>query len=77
MSIVIGTGRCVRRRASSTVARRPLVRACTDWTERRPHLAGALGAALLDAMLERGWLKRRPDGRALNRTPRGREALPF
>ena len=34
-------------------ARRPLVRACTDWTERRPHLAGALGAALLDAMLAR------------------------
>ena len=46
--------------------RRPLVRACTDWTERRPHLAGALGAALLDAMLDQGWLKRRPDGRALN-----------
>ena len=48
--------------------RRPLVRACTDWTERRPHLAGALGAALLDAMLDRGWLQRRPDGRALNIT---------
>jgi DNA-binding transcriptional ArsR family regulator len=55
--------------------RRPLVRACTDWTERRPHLAGALGAALLDAMLERESLKRRPDGRALNITPRGHEAL--
>jgi DNA-binding transcriptional ArsR family regulator len=55
--------------------RRPLARACSDWTERRPHLAGALGAALLDAMLEREWLKRRPDGRALNLTARGREAL--
>ena len=32
--------------------RRPLVRACVDWTERRPHVAGALGAALLDAMLD-------------------------
>ena len=49
--------------------RRPLARACTDWTERRPHLAGSLGAALLTAMLDKGWLKRRPDGRALNVTP--------
>ena len=53
-------------------ARRPLVRACTDWTERRPHVAGALGAALLSSMLERGWLRRRPDGRALNVTAAGR-----
>jgi DNA-binding transcriptional ArsR family regulator len=45
--------------------RRPLVRACTDWTERRPHVAGALGKAILDALLEQGALKRRPDGRAL------------
>ena len=55
--------------------RRPLVLACSDWTERRPHLAGALGAALLDAMLDKGWLQRRPDGRALNITPPGREFL--
>jgi DNA-binding transcriptional ArsR family regulator len=45
--------------------RRPLVRACTDWTERRPHVAGALGKAILDALLAQGALKRRPDGRAL------------
>src|SRR4051794_6645401 len=55
--------------------RRPLVRACMDWTERRPHVAGALGAALLSALLERDWVRRRPDGRALNVTARGREAL--
>ena len=48
--------------------RRPLVRACIDWTERRPHVAGALGKALLDALLAEGALKRRPDGRALNVT---------
>ncbi len=74
--------RALRGRPRQTLnPRRPLVRACTDWTERRPHLAGALGAALLDAMLDQGWLKRRPDGRALNvtaarprraRAPRGR-----
>lgn len=46
--------------------RRPLVRACTDWTERRPHVAGALGKAILDALLQDGALRRRPDGRALN-----------
>jgi DNA-binding transcriptional ArsR family regulator len=45
--------------------RRPLVRSCTDWTERRPHVAGALGKAILDALLADGTLKRRPDGRAL------------
>jgi hypothetical protein len=48
--------------------RRPLVRACTDWTERRPHVAGALGKAILDALIEDGTLRRRPDGRALNVT---------
>ena len=36
--------------------RRPLVLACADWTERRPHVAGALGAALLASMLSRGWV---------------------
>jgi DNA-binding transcriptional ArsR family regulator len=64
-----------RAREARLAGCRPLARACTDWTERRPHLAGALGAALLDAMLDQGWLRRRPDGRALNLTPRGREAL--
>jgi DNA-binding transcriptional ArsR family regulator len=48
--------------------RRPLVRACVDWTERRPHVAGALGQALLDALLRQKALQRRPDGRALNIT---------
>jgi DNA-binding transcriptional ArsR family regulator len=48
--------------------RRPLVRACVDWTERRPHVAGALGKALLDALLADGTFRRRPDGRALNVT---------
>jgi DNA-binding transcriptional ArsR family regulator len=49
-------------------SRRPLVRACSDWTERRPHVAGALGKALLDSLLADGSVKRRPDGRALNLT---------
>ncbi|WP_433290706.1 ArsR/SmtB family transcription factor [Pseudonocardia sp. CA-142604] len=44
----------------------PMVRGCMDWTERQAHLAGRLGTALLVAMLEHGWLLRRPGDRALN-----------
>jgi len=40
-------------------------RACLDWSERRPHVAGAVGAAMLRTMLDRGWLHRRDDTRAL------------
>jgi DNA-binding transcriptional ArsR family regulator len=55
--------------------RRPLTRFCIDWSERRPHLAGALGAALLNAFLDAGWLARRPSGRAVAVTPRGLAGL--
>ena len=55
--------------------RRPLTRSCLDWSERRPHLAGALGAALLQRLLDEGWLVRRPRGRAVNVTPRGAAEL--
>lgn len=54
--------------------RRPLCRACLDWSERRVHLGGALGAALLDRMLADGWL-RREDGRVLRFTPAGDRAF--
>lgn len=55
--------------------RRPLVRGCLDWTERRPHLAGALGAALCAAALERQWVRRVGSGRAVKVTPVGGEAF--
>jgi DNA-binding transcriptional ArsR family regulator len=57
-------------------AQRSTARACVDWSERRPHVGGALGAALLDELLRRGWLTR-PDanGRILRVTPRWRDAL--
>jgi DNA-binding transcriptional ArsR family regulator len=55
--------------------RRPLVRGCLDWTERRPHLAGALGAALLTRCLALGWLVRVQRSRALRLTLTGRRAL--
>jgi len=56
-------------------SRRPLTRSCLDWSERRPHLAGELGAATLRALLDSGWLSRRPQGRAIAVTPRGRKGL--
>jgi len=55
--------------------RRPLARACLDWTERRDHLAGALGAALLASFRAQNWLTPRPTPRALRLTTAGRQAL--
>ncbi|MFJ2628346.1 winged helix-turn-helix domain-containing protein [Streptomyces sp. NPDC087532] len=55
-------------------SRRPLVRACLDRTERRPHLAGAVGAALCAHTLTAGWITRIGTTRALTVTPAGRRA---
>ncbi|WP_406457848.1 winged helix-turn-helix domain-containing protein [Streptomyces sp. NBC_00876] len=57
-----------------TGSRRPPVRACLDWTERRPHLAGAVGATLCTHALTSGWMTRIGTTRALLVTPAGREA---
>ncbi|MBQ0993883.1 winged helix-turn-helix domain-containing protein [Micromonospora sp. H61] len=54
--------------------RRPVVRDCLDWTERRPHLAGALGAALCRRFTDLGWISQ-GTGRAIRLTPTGRVAL--
>lgn len=51
------------------------VRACIDWTQRRRHISGPLGAALLEALLANGTLRRRPEPRALDLTEDGREML--
>jgi DNA-binding transcriptional ArsR family regulator len=61
--------------AGARSRQRAFARACLDWSERRPHLAGSLGAALADALLANGWLRRRPNDRALTVTPRGRSGL--
>lgn len=61
--------------AGKTGRRRHFARACLDWSERSPHLAGALGAALAERCFERGWLQRRRDSRAVTLTPAGAEAL--
>ena len=51
--------------ASLSQHRRALCRTCLDWSERRHHLAGALGAALLDRFFELGWARRARNSRAV------------
>jgi DNA-binding transcriptional ArsR family regulator len=51
--------------------RRLLCRPCLDWSERRPHLAGRLGAALCRRCGELGWIERERDSRAVLVTPSG------
>jgi hypothetical protein len=55
--------------------RRPLIRGCIDWTERRHHLAGALGAALAQRMFELGWIEPARRSRAVHVTEPGIHGL--
>ncbi|MBV7379896.1 ArsR/SmtB family transcription factor [Maritimibacter dapengensis] len=61
--------------ASVDTSKRPVCRACLDWSERRTHLAGALGAALLDRIYDLKWANRAPEGRAVLFTSKGRTAF--
>ena len=54
---------------------RTLLRFCVDWSEQRHHLAGRLGALLLAAFLDAGWIIRTPGHRAVRITPAGRAAV--
>ncbi|HEX8005487.1 MAG TPA: winged helix-turn-helix domain-containing protein [Trebonia sp.] len=56
-------------------ARRHFARPCLDWSERRPHLAGALGAAIASALLDREWLRRAGAGRGVEVTDKGQHGL--
>jgi hypothetical protein len=55
--------------------RRSFARACVDWTERRPHVAGSLGAGIAATFFARGWVRRRPGGRAVLVTAAGADWL--
>lgn len=55
--------------------RRRFAYPCLDWSERRPHLGGALAAAVLKVALQRRWVTRELDGRALEVTGQGRREL--
>lgn len=55
--------------------RRRFAYSCVDWSERKPHLAGSLGAALLEVALKRRWVVRERDSRALDVTTLGHREL--
>jgi DNA-binding transcriptional ArsR family regulator len=56
-------------------ARRPIVRHCLDWTERRQHLAGSAGAAICERFFATKWIERIGSDRAVRVTPAGRHGL--
>jgi DNA-binding transcriptional ArsR family regulator len=58
-----------------TRPRRPVCRACLDWSVRRSHLAGTLGAAILDKILSEKWARREKDSRAVIFSPPGKQAF--
>jgi len=58
-----------------TRPRRPVCRACLDWSVRRSHLAGTLGAAILDKILAEKWARREKDSRAVIFSPPGKQAF--
>jgi DNA-binding transcriptional ArsR family regulator len=61
--------------AAARQRKRAFCRPCLDWTERRPHLAGAVGAALASRCFDMRWFERMRDSRALVITPAGRRGL--
>lgn len=61
--------------AAVTSQRRMMCKACLDWSERRHHLAGAWGAALLQRLFELGWARREKDTRIVLFTPPGERAF--
>jgi DNA-binding transcriptional ArsR family regulator len=61
--------------AATRALRRRFAYACVDWSERRPHLGGAVGAALLNLALKRKWVIQEPDSRALAITRLGQREM--
>lgn len=70
-ALLVGIGVDV---AAST-SYRPLARACLDWTQRRRHLAGAAGAGLLEALLNKRWILRQTRPRTVRVTRTGRTSI--
>lgn len=61
--------------AARSTRRRLFFRPCLDWSERRPHMAGAVGRALLSACFSQGWMAPTGGSRTVRITPAGRQAL--
>lgn len=64
-----------RHRASNRGTRRLFCRPCLDWSERRPHIGGALGAAMCQCYLGNGWIQRAAGSRAVTVTHQGQQAI--
>lgn len=62
-------------RASRRGGGRLFCRPCLDWSERRPHVAGAVGAALCQRCFTLGWVRRIEGTRAVSVTPKGRHGI--
>ena len=56
-------------------SRRKFAGSCLDWTQRRPHLNGALGAAITSRLLQLGWIERGRSRRSVRVTPAGQDGL--
>jgi hypothetical protein len=63
------------RSSGLSAVRWPPGKPCLDWTERRNHLGGPLGALLTEHLFTLEWIARRPDGRAVRITQRGQREL--
>src|SRR5262245_34495040 len=61
--------------SAARARRRIFCRPCVDWTERRMHIGGAVGAALASRLFQMKWIERVRDNRALIITPAGRRSL--
>jgi|SRR5450432_1483280 DNA-binding transcriptional ArsR family regulator len=61
--------------AAAARQRRTFCRPCMDWSERRHHLAGSLGAALWSRLHELGWAERQKNSRVVRFTAKGQRAL--
>lgn len=56
-------------------SRRLFARRCIDWSERKPHIGGALGAAMAARFMELDWIRRSPDSRVVYATHSGRKSF--
>ncbi|MBM3549965.1 MAG: helix-turn-helix transcriptional regulator [Alphaproteobacteria bacterium] len=75
VALLTGLGIDLRVLAAGKRSQRLFCRPCIDWSERRPHIAGAVGAALCAHCFAKGWIRRSEGTRAVTVTPKGRQAL--
>ncbi len=75
VDVAAASARAARRGGGQSGGGRLFCRPCLDWSERRPHIAGAIGAALCATCFARGWIRRIEGTRAVAVTPAGRAAL--